>query len=152
MRLTPKQTEDVIELRAKGFGPTAIACRLGIDKKQAEYAISARRKRDPEFAKACEAFPVKHGHKAAKSSKRTRRSVREQLDAGTPTPNIIQNTLASYEYVRRVETAGRTGLSVEDVPTTWAGAFRKLAEYVRDRDENAWEFARSLALAKDVKL
>ena len=141
-------------MRTEGLGPVAIARALCVREGQVAYVIEKRIKSDPEYARACAENPPRRGrgHKSPKTSERVRQTVREQLEKGYSLQSITQNTLTTPDYVERVRAARELGVSVEDVPTTWAGAFRRLAEFVEERDAEAYEFARTIAKAKGVTL
>lgn len=101
-----------------------------------------------------EGFAVRLGHVAPhrprKQNPKTK-SASELLAEGKTTTQIAQILSVSGDDVKAMAAAKTMGL--DSVPLTWAGAYRRLAEFARDHgDATTWGLAQKLAEAKGMKL
>lgn len=81
------------------------------------------------------------------------RTVSEMLDEGKPEHHAALHNQVYIESVKRIAVSKKTKLRADEVPTTWAGAFKALASFaLRHGYDDAYEYAEQLALAKNVRL
>ena len=146
-RTTPEEREMILRLAGEGLDSGEIARRVGIPAKNVSSIIWYHKNRKRERKPRAERPPERERGETKALT------VTELIDSGKSANYIAFHRGARMEHVRRAVVSRKTKLKPDEVPVTWAGAFRTLAEFARKAGaDEVYDFACVLADAKDMKL